>query len=88
MFKSLEDKIVYMPCLLKYKISKNVKSKEEAVAVAETKMVVLERESLTFLYKYARSDRRRSSGQKGELLYAERALRGYQILGVSSNSER
>ena len=41
---------MYMPCLLKYKRSKNVKGKGgEAVAVAETKMVVLERESLTSL---------------------------------------
>ena len=42
-------------------------------------MVVLERESLTSLYKYARSDYRQPSGQEGELLYAERASRGYQI---------
>ena len=47
--------------------------------MAETKMMVLERESLTYLYKYVQSYRRRSSGQEGELLYAERALRGYQI---------
>ena len=31
----------------------------------------------TSLYKYGRFDRRRSSGQEGELLYAERASRGY-----------
>ena len=57
-----------------------MKSKErDAVAVAEMKMVVLERKSLTSLLKYARSDRRQSSGQGGELLYAERASLGYRI---------
>ena len=51
-------------------------------------MVVLERRSLTSLYICDKSDRRRSSRQEGELLYAERASRGYQIYVVSSNSKR
>ena len=42
-------------------------------------MEIFSRERETSLYKYARSDRRQSSGQEGELLYAERASRGYRI---------
>ena len=39
----------------------------------------LEKESRHSLQDCRRSDRRRSSGQEGKLLYAERASRGYQI---------
>ena len=51
-------------------------------------MVVLERRSLTSLSIYDKSDRRQSSGQEGELLYAERASRGYRICEFLKNSER
>ena len=48
----------------------------------------LERESLASLKNTGRSDRRQLSVQERELLYAERASRGYRIYGVSSNSKR
>ena len=35
-----------------------------------------------------KSDRRLSSGLKAKLIYATRATRGHQNLGVSSNSTR
>ena len=41
--------------------------------------VVVEREGLTSLYKCGRSDRRQASEQEGEMLYGERATRGYRI---------
>ena len=46
----------------------------------------LERE--TSLKNIMRSDRRQSSGQEGELLYAGRASRGYRICEFLTNSER
>ena len=48
----------------------------------------LEREGVASLYDLSRSDRRISSGQEGKLLYAARATRGHQFLGVSTNSMR
>ena len=37
------------------------------------------RERATSLKKYGEFDRRQASGQEGEMLYAERASRGYRI---------
>ena len=41
---------------------------------------------LRFLSNLGKSDRRLSSGLKAKLIHAARATRGYQNLGVSSNS--
>ena len=69
--------------------AKNGESKERGCSsCGRTKMVVLERRSLTSLYIYDKSDRQRSSGQEGELLYAERASCGYRICEFLKNSER
>ena len=42
----------------------------------------------TFFSDLRKSDRRFSSGLKPKLIHATRATRGYQNLGVSSNSTR
>ena len=44
--------------------------------------------SLRFFLRFKESDRRFSSGMKEKLIHAARATRGYQNLGVSSNSTR
>ena len=41
-----------------------------------------------FLSDLRKSDHRFLSEQKGKLIYAARAMRGHQNLGVSSNSTR
>ena len=53
------------------------------------------REDLFYLFSFfsslsnlRKSDRRFSSEQKAKLIYATRATRGHQNLGVSSNSTR
>ena len=43
---------------------------------------------LHFFLRSMKSDRRFSSGLKAKLIYAMRATRGHQNLGVSSNSMR
>ena len=43
---------------------------------------------LTSFSDLRKSDRRFSSGLKAKLIYATRATRGHQNLGVSSNSTR
>ena len=65
---------------------KNVNCREGG-PVAEFEGFVV-REGLTSLLKYGRSDRRQSSRQEGELLYAERATRGHRICEFLTNSER
>ena len=50
----------------------------DAVAVQETEMGVLERESLTSLQDPGRSDRWIVSSQEGKLFYAARTTRGLQ----------
>ena len=75
-FKSQEDEIVHNLHLVKLKDEKTWDTREVS---QKRKWKLLERESLTSLYKYGRSDRRQASGQEGELLYAERETRGYRI---------
>ena len=62
-----------------FKIQKGENVKGSRGMQWATEMEFLERERLTFLYNIAQSDRWQSSGQEGELLYAERASRGYRI---------
>ena len=51
--------------------------REEEACTGILDLIFLKRECLPSLYVSARSDRRQSSGQEEELLYAERVSRGY-----------
>ena len=60
-------------------IEKRPKRERRGEMDSELQILFLVRESLPSLYKYGQSGRRQFSGQEGELLYAERASRGYHI---------
>ena len=67
------------PIVLISYLQKGEKREKRDFRTVGFQILSLEREYLTSLYIYKRSDRRQSSGQEGKMLYAERASRGYQI---------
>ena len=82
----LNDKRANSVHLLPQIGGKNVKN--EGKGCSSYGVTFLEREAPPSLLVISRSNRRQLSVQWGEMLYAERASRGYQIYGVSSNSKR
>ena len=66
---------------------KNMESKKERRGEGEREFNVFLLLFVSFLDLW-KSDRRFSSGLKAKLIHAARATRGYQNLGVSSNSTR
>ena len=75
--KSLNNKSATVVFFFKLK-RKQKRGEEMGKPVAISFQRFFEREN-TSLWICMRSNRRRSLGQEGELLYAERASRGYQI---------
>ena len=77
LFKLEKDntQIVFVSYLKKRRKKRELKEKR----FSSQKKEVLERDYLTSLLNIARSDRRQSSGQEGNLLYAERATHGHRI---------
>ena len=67
------------PIVLISYLQKGEKREKRDFRTVGFQILSLEREYLTSLYIYKRSDRRQSSGQEGKMLYAERASRGYRI---------
>ena len=84
--KSLNDKSATMVFFFKLK-RKQKRGGKRGKPVAISFERFLEREN-TSLQICMRSNRRWSSGQEGELIYAERASRGYRICEFLTNSER
>ena len=76
-----------------YKKDKNENTKEKSKASGEREREEREGKFIFFsfftsLYDLRKLDHRFSSEQKAKLVYATRATRGHQNLGVSSNSTR
>ena len=84
-FKSLNDKIVNSASSPSKEQKENVRCRfSDSSHFFER---ILERDS-TSLYKYTRSNRRRSSGREGKTFYAEQVTRGPRVCEFLTNSKR